>query len=40
MKKSISGIMNMNMFGIPLVGADTCGTYGDSDQDELCGRWF
>jgi alpha-glucosidase (family GH31 glycosyl hydrolase) len=25
MKKSIAGIMNMNMFGIPFTGADVCG---------------
>lgn len=25
MKASIAGVMNMNMFGIPMVGPDTCG---------------
>ena len=29
MKYSISGIMNMNMFGIPFVGADVCGLSAD-----------
>lgn len=40
MRLSISHIMNFNMFGIPMTGPDTCGFYGASDQDELCGRWL
>lgn len=39
LKYSISGIMNMNMFGIPHVGADICGFYGKDRDDELCARW-
>ena len=39
MQMSISGIMNFNMFGIPLVGADVCGYFGKLDH-ELCARWF
>jgi len=31
---SIAGVMNFNMFGVPLVGADAC--FGTS---ELCQRW-
>lgn len=27
MKYSIAGVMNMNMFGIPMVGPDTCGFF-------------
>jgi alpha-glucosidase (family GH31 glycosyl hydrolase) len=27
MRRSISGIMNMNLFGIPHSGADVCGFY-------------
>lgn len=27
MKASIAGVMNMNMFGIPMVGPDTCGFF-------------
>jgi len=40
MKRSIAGIMNFNMFGIPMTGPDTCGFKGDSGQDELCARWI
>lgn len=39
MKYSISGVMDFNMFGIPLVGPDTCGFIGEGGQEELCGRW-
>jgi alpha-glucosidase (family GH31 glycosyl hydrolase) len=35
---SVSGIMLMNMFGIPLAGADICGFGGDTTPD-LCARW-
>jgi alpha-glucosidase (family GH31 glycosyl hydrolase) len=27
MKASIAGVMNMNMFGVPMVGPDTCGFF-------------
>jgi alpha-glucosidase (family GH31 glycosyl hydrolase) len=45
LRYSISGIMNFNMFGIPHVGADVCGTaanpeLSDDENKELCGRWF
>lgn len=36
---SISGVLSMNMFGIPFVGADICGFSGDVET-ELCLRWM
>ena len=35
---SVEGVMMMNMFGIPVVGADVCGFLGDTTP-ELCARW-
>jgi alpha-glucosidase (family GH31 glycosyl hydrolase) len=35
---SVPGTMMMNMFGIPVVGADVCGFIGDTTP-ELCARW-
>jgi alpha-glucosidase (family GH31 glycosyl hydrolase) len=35
---SVTGTMMMNMFGIPLIGADICGFIGESSP-ELCARW-
>jgi alpha-glucosidase (family GH31 glycosyl hydrolase) len=39
MKLSIAGIMNFNMFGIPLTGFDTCAYLISQINNELCGRW-
>ena len=42
MKASIAGVMNMNMFGIPMVGPNTCGSFQPNTTDnfeEICGRW-
>jgi len=35
---SVSSTMLMNMFGIPLVGADICGFMSDTN-DDLCTKW-
>lgn len=42
MRYSIAGTMNFNMFGIPMVGPDTCGFFdmGRDDNEEICGRWI
>ena len=40
MRYSIAGVMNFNMFGIHLVGPDTCGFFGQAGQDEICARWI
>lgn len=38
MKLSVSGVMLMNMFGIPLSGADICG-FLDNTWEDLCVKW-
>jgi alpha-glucosidase len=40
MRYSIAGVMNFNMFGVPLTGPETCGFFGTEANDELCGRWI
>ena len=39
LKYSISGMINMNLFSVPFVGADICGFNGNTNA-LLCLRWY
>jgi alpha-glucosidase (family GH31 glycosyl hydrolase) len=39
LRYSVAGILNMNFFGVPLTGADVCGTTGKRN-DVMCARWY
>jgi alpha-glucosidase (family GH31 glycosyl hydrolase) len=44
MENSVAQVMNFNMFGIPMVGPDTCGFFSNNAtgdfSEEICARWI
>ncbi|TYJ56202.1 hypothetical protein B9479_003046 [Cryptococcus floricola] len=39
MKRSIAGVLQFNLFAVPMTGADVCGFNGETNE-ELCNRWM
>ncbi|CAF1057718.1 unnamed protein product [Brachionus calyciflorus] len=39
LKQNIIGLLEFNLFGIPYIGADICGFFGDATP-EMCTRWM
>jgi alpha-glucosidase len=35
----IQGVLQFQMFQVPMVGADTCG-FNDDSNEQLCNRWM
>ena len=40
MRMSIIGIIEYNIFGIPMVGSDICGFFVEVRDIEMCTRWL
>ena len=38
-KLSVSEVMNANLFGVPMMGADICG-FGENTPEILCAKWY